>query len=440
MKSKIEPGSSVGILAAQSIGEISTQLTMNTKHAVGQSDMNVTLSFPRFDELLRAATKKTKSNMTICMKNRTTLANEAYIMSRGLCKCTLGMITKHSNIWTTDDEPMELPDWVHDVLWLTENVESSNIHDVHVMAELTLDPVELYKHNLTTSFVAYKLASIQATRSLYIIPSPEFRHHILLFYRAPESVKIQVKFLDKCLSKLSNLVISAVRSIRKINVTSQPSIGKRVLTEFLNKDEYVIETMGASYVELFELNSPHIDIYRTISNNVTEVWKTLGIEAARTMLIQELITIVEFGGTSIDARHIILIADTITRFGRLDPVTRDGFSKVHYDTLPLATFEKTIDQFMNAATWGQTDPGRSVSSSVILGQLMKAGTGAMSLTLDYDKLAGCYTQEDIRKKHAAPVYTIPSRSSIPDNLVKNIKESTIDYSGADIELVYNPFA
>jgi DNA-directed RNA polymerase I subunit RPA1 len=50
-----EPGEPVGLLAAQSIGEPSTQMTLNTFHFAGRGEMNVTLGIPRLREILMVA-------------------------------------------------------------------------------------------------------------------------------------------------------------------------------------------------------------------------------------------------------------------------------------------------------------------------------------------------------------------------------------------------
>lgn len=61
IRSCITPGDSVGILAAQSIGEPSTQMTLNTFHFAGRGDMNVTLGIPRLREILMVASANIKT-------------------------------------------------------------------------------------------------------------------------------------------------------------------------------------------------------------------------------------------------------------------------------------------------------------------------------------------------------------------------------------------
>lgn len=444
-KSRVEPGTNVGVIAAQSIGEISTQLTMNTKHAVGQSEMNVTLSFPRFDELIRAATKKHKCNMVMCFKNNPTTINDAYEASRGSGRCTFDMVKKYSHIWHITDDVMDLPEWVNNALYLLYNVTVESL-PTHIFAEITLDPVELYKHRLTPAHVAYKLAGTRYTANVYVIPSPEYEHKILLLPQKKSYPNTLIKMFDRIISSMSRVVVSSIRSIKKMNVTCQPSVGKRLIKDHIHKDEWVIETTGSCLQEVIAADIDSIDIYRTVSTNINEIYQIFGVEAARTVLIQELNSIVEFGGATIDSRHILLLADSMTRWGRLDPVTRDGFNKSHYDTLSLATFEKTLDHFVNSATWGQRDSISSVSSNLIMGQLMKAGTGGISMVLDIDALDDAVDQKYLPSR-PAPVYTLPKYPVPPHILAPVITEHrhNVDYSvdtecyKPDTTFVYNPF-
>ena len=60
-----EPGEAVGMLAALSIGEPSTQMTLNTFHFAGRGDMNVTLGIPRLREILFASKNISTPSMDI---------------------------------------------------------------------------------------------------------------------------------------------------------------------------------------------------------------------------------------------------------------------------------------------------------------------------------------------------------------------------------------
>jgi len=63
MRAMVDPGENVGLLAAQSIGEPSTQMTLNTFHFAGRGEMNVTLGIPRLREILMTFNKNIKTPM-----------------------------------------------------------------------------------------------------------------------------------------------------------------------------------------------------------------------------------------------------------------------------------------------------------------------------------------------------------------------------------------
>lgn len=54
-KAKVEPGSAVGAVGAQSIGEPGTQMTLKTFHFAGVASMNITLGVPRIKEIINAS-------------------------------------------------------------------------------------------------------------------------------------------------------------------------------------------------------------------------------------------------------------------------------------------------------------------------------------------------------------------------------------------------
>ena len=70
MKALVNPGEMVGIIAAQSIGEPTTQLTLNTFHFAGvASKSNVTRGVPRIEEILSLSENPRNPSLTIYLKS-----------------------------------------------------------------------------------------------------------------------------------------------------------------------------------------------------------------------------------------------------------------------------------------------------------------------------------------------------------------------------------
>ena len=57
----VEPNTAVGIIAAQSIGEPGTQLTLRTFHTGGIIGLDITTGLPRVEELFEARTPKAQA-------------------------------------------------------------------------------------------------------------------------------------------------------------------------------------------------------------------------------------------------------------------------------------------------------------------------------------------------------------------------------------------
>ncbi|CAB1343971.1 unnamed protein product [Coregonus sp. 'balchen'] len=124
---------------------------------------------------------------------------------------------------------------------------------------------------------------------------------------------------------------------------------------------------------------------RTTSNNTYEVEKTLGIEAARSTIINEIQYTMVNHGMSIDRRHVMLLADLMSYKGEILGITRFGLAKMKESVLMLASFEKTADHLFDAAYFGQKDSVCGVSECIIMGIPMNIGTGLFKLLHKADK-------------------------------------------------------
>jgi DNA-directed RNA polymerase beta' subunit len=158
---------------------------------------------------------------------------------------------------------------------------------------------------------------------------------------------------------------------------------KRVLVAE-ERGEWVIRTDGSNLPTVLEANG--IDPTRTISNHVHETAKTLGIEAARNLLIKEAIGVLEEQGLDVDVRHIMLVADIMSATGEVRQIGRHGISGAKSSVLARAAFEITVPNIVDAAIKGEADPLQGVTENVIVGQSIPIGTGLVNLYMS--SLAG----------------------------------------------------
>jgi DNA-directed RNA polymerase subunit A' len=182
-----------------------------------------------------------------------------------------------------------------------------------------------------------------------------------------DTVQIKPKKLEnlkKILSKISGFHVKGVPDIKRVLVTEE-------------RGEWVIRTDGSNLSKVLEVTG--VDTSRTTTNNVHEIAKTLGIEAARNALVNEAKGVLEDQGLDVDVRHVMLVADMMTATGEVQQIGRHGISGKKASVLARAAFEITVPNIVEAAVKGESDPLEGVTENVIVGQSIPIGTGLVEL-------------------------------------------------------------
>lgn len=203
-------------------------------------------------------------------------------------------------------------------------------------------------------------------------------------------------FIMYMIDKFKLKGISSVSSVDFIKRDPMISFDKDT-HEKLDKYQYIIYTNGINLIDIRFLNG--INNNKVICNDVVSVFKTFGIEAARAILIRELTTAYVIAGLSVNYQHITNLADTMTLNGNLTSIDRHGINKSDIDPLSRASFEKTVDQLITAAVFGEVDYMKGVSSRIIAGLVVTGGTGMPNILLDTDMLENSEYIEDIEQKY-----------------------------------------
>ena len=146
----------------------------------------------------------------------------------------------------------------------------------------------------------------------------------------------------------------------------------------------IITTQGINLIDIRSLK--HIDLNKTMCNNILEIYNLFGIEATRMMIIKELYLTISEAGSDVNYQHISLLADFMTHNGVLTSINRHGINKLNNDVLARASFEETLELFLNAATFGERDTISSVSSNIVMGKLAPVGSGLCDIKIDVDKI------------------------------------------------------
>jgi DNA-directed RNA polymerase subunit A" len=321
---RVEPCEAVGVVAAQSIGEPGTQMTMRTFHYAGVAEINVTLGLPRLIEIVDARKIPSTPTMTIRL-------TKDYAHDRDLAR---------------------------EVAWAIESTSilhlgsiATDLAEMNVIIELNPGPLEQRK--ITAQEVAEKL------KEETDLPVEQKGNTLIT---APEEPSYRE-------------LLQLVEQIKKISLKGIDGIKRVVIRK--EGDEYVLYTEGSALrkVMLFE----GVDPARTKTNNINEIGEVLGIEAARNAIINEATDTLREQGLSVDVRHIMLVADIMTVDGEVKQIGRHGVSGEKASVLARAAFEVTVNHILDAAVRGDIDDLRGVTENVIVGQPIQLGTGAVQL-------------------------------------------------------------
>ncbi len=325
----VEPGEAVGTVAAQSIGEPGTQMTLRTFHYAGVREQNVTLGLPRLIEIVDARRVPSTPIMSIYLdKTHRKSKDKATEVARNIIYTTVEDVAK-----AIYDDPKNEQ--------IVVDFDSTLMDNRGVSTEELNDALQL--SGCTTRIRGKKI---------YVKP------------KKPEDRK---KILDKVVSH---------------HVKGAPGIKRVLVAE--EQGEWVIRTDGSNLPKVLEANG--INPTRTISNHVHETAKTLGIEAARNLLVKEAIGVLEEQGLDVDVRHIMLVADIMSATGEVRQIGRHGISGAKSSVLARAAFEITVPNIVDAAIKGEADPLQGVTENVIVGQSIPIGTGLVNLYMS--SLAG----------------------------------------------------
>ena len=342
-KAKVEPGTAVGAIGAQSIGEPGTQMTLKTFHFAGVASMNVTLGVPRIKEIINAS--KTISTPII----KAALANNRDERTARIVK---GRVEKTLL--------QEISEYMEDVYTAST---------AFVAVKIDFDVVEKLELHLTLRQIAAAITRHPKLKisdsDILVVPSKQMLQVKMVPVSGEEGTKLGSKYTSSLLRALPNVVVCGFPEISRavINITKD------------NTKELLVEGYGLQNV----MTTDGVIGSETVTNHVLEMRQVLGIEAARSSIINEISTTMSSHGMSVDPRHIQLLGDVMTFKGEVLGITRFGLAKMRDSVLQLASFEKTTDHLFDAAFYMKTDKVEGVSECIILGQSMHIGTGAIGV-------------------------------------------------------------
>jgi DNA-directed RNA polymerase II subunit RPB1 len=392
------PGEMVGVLAAQSIGEPTTQLTLNLFHVSGQAKASQSVSgVPRIKELLDITKNIKGPSTTIYLIDNVKRDVELVNMALNSMETTyIRDVVKRYDIYyepvdseadiNNDDEFMKL-------YKIFEDVKGENKSPFLLRFEF--DPIKMAKTGVSM---------IDIHNAIY----RGYSDNIVNCYMSDdnsEEMVIRIQLNDENITNddmvseltalrnsiLENCVINGIEGIKKI-VKDKKTINNKDNSDII---EYTLDVNGLNLNKI--LGHPCVDSKKTISNHIFEVYETLGIEAARQVLLNEFEEV--FVHSNVGYRHLTLLVDMMTNKGTLMSIHRKDTNRSDIGPLAKCSFEESNQMLINAAIFSEYDKMTGVSANTMLGQQLPCGTGDVKLLLDHEKLMNIVNDDELMENN-----------------------------------------
>ena len=403
IKAQAQPGEMVGVLAAQSIGEPATQMTLNTFHFAGVSAKNVTLGVPRLKEILNVSSNIKTPSMTIYQEPEKAGDRESAKLLRSLVQFTnLRSVAETCELWYDPDIQNTIieedQDMVESYYILPEDDAQSPDSQSRWLLRITLSRAKLLDKGLNIQDVSQEIKRRYKNDIALIfsdINADEqiIRVRIVNSYQKEEDEDLEGddvqlrKLMHEMLDKVSFRGVQGIERAfidQKLRPVLQPDGSLIQEKDRSDCKEFVLETSGSAFAKVLAI--PGVDTSRTYTNRFMEIFQVFGIEATRSALLRELTAVLAFDGSYVNHRHLALLCDVMTARGYIMPATRHGINKSDTGALMRCSFEQTVEILLEAAATGECDRTRGVSENLILGQIAPVGTGSLEVFLDEQML------------------------------------------------------
>jgi DNA-directed RNA polymerase subunit A' len=333
-KEKVAPGEAIGVVAAQSFGEASTQMVLNVFHSAGVAEMQVTQGLPRIIEILDARKLPKTPSMEIYLDNSHNNEKDAKVIAEKIKEVKLKEVISGISIDFGSKK-------------IKIDVDSKSLKSAHIGLEKALEVLN------DKGFASKKSGD-----------------SIIL-----DMGKDDFKQMYKVKEKIKEVILTGIKKISQVLVVKR-------------EKDYVILTAGSNLKDILVFKG--VDSTRTSSNDIHETSNILGIEAARKLIIREIRKVIVSQGLDVDEKHAMLVADTMTSSGAVKGITRMGIISDKSSILARASFETPVKHFVQATKTGQKDRLASVIENIILNQPVPVGTGLPGLLV---KVTGSLAEE-----------------------------------------------
>ncbi len=410
----VHPGEMVGVIAGQSIGEPTTQLTLNTFHLAGvASKSNVTRGVPRIEEILRLTKNPKNPSLTVHLKSIDETTQDRAVQFANMMEHTkLVDVVKAIQICfdpseqsTTIVDDRQFLEQFYEFERLVQECNEDNDDQTTTtkskwIVRMELDAETMLDKNITMDDVHFAIKNSQYGKEINCVYSDFNMDKLVFRIRMNSGIfnKGKKKGVAETLDQsdeiyllknfqdtlLNNIVLRGVNGITNVTPRKLQNMVIKEEGKFTKKDTWILDTTGSNLMEALALD--FIDYKRTYSNDIREVFDVLGIEAARQVLYNEFAEVMEFSDVYINYHHLSLLCDRMTATKDMVPIFRSGILNDDIGPVAKGTFEVHTEVFLDAARHADFDHMRGVSANVMTGQYGYYGTNAFGLVLDLKEM------------------------------------------------------
>ena len=414
----IAPGEMVGMIAAQSIGEPTTQMTLNTFHFAGvASKSNVTRGVPRVEEILSLSENPKNPSLTVVLKEGDKTNREKAQRIMNMVEHTkLEDVVSSVQICYDPDDLNTLIEEDQSAMLQFQEFETmvDECNDVEKgqdkgksqwIIRFEIDPVILLEKNITMDDINYAIKNsykdeVTCVFSDYNSEKLIFRIRLNKILQnkkkqgaqnpldQSDNIYLLKNFQDQL---LKNIVLRGVKNINKVILRKDPTTMIYEDGKYQKKESWVLDSVGSNFLHILALD--YIDVNQTISNDIQEVYRVLGIEAARQSIHNEFSEVIEGDGGYINEHHLGILCDRMTYSYKMISIFRHGINNDNIGPLAKASFEETPEMFLKAARHAELDPLRGISANIMCGQEGYYGTSSFQVYLDLNKMAKLQAEE-----------------------------------------------
>ena len=411
----VAPGEMIGMIAGQSIGEVSTQMTLNTFHFAGvASKSNVTRGVPRIEEILSLSSEPKNPSLTVFLKDEdSTQKDKARSIMYMLEHTRLEEIIKTIEICFDPDDLNTLIDDDKDTIEqyrvfegmvnecadvkLNEENEKSKwiirmVMEPEIMLEknITMDDVNFTLNNCFENQISCVYSDYNSDKLIFRIRMNEvIKNNSGKGKNKPkinpldqsDQIYILKNFQDQL---LQNVVLRGVKGVDKVIMRKIKDSVIEVNGTYTKQDMWVLDTVGTNLLDVLGLD--YIEDTKTFSNDIVEIYNVLGIEAARQIIMNELMEVISFDGTYINYHNYSVLVDRMTFTSKMISIFRHGINNDNIGPIAKASFEETPEMFLKAARHADLDTLRGISANIMCGQEGFFGTSAFQVFLDIEEM------------------------------------------------------